>query len=140
MVAGADVQVVREEIERFFRSYRDAYNSSDPVAIAPHITVPSILLQREATVWPTEAEVLASMERLVAFYGRSGFKSADFVLDRLMEQGPDNASTDIVWTIERHGEPSWRFHTGYNLRRMGGTWRIVLCTAYEEPEARQHAG
>jgi hypothetical protein len=25
---------VREEIERFFRSYRDAYNSGDPAAIA----------------------------------------------------------------------------------------------------------
>jgi uncharacterized NTF2-like protein DUF6841 len=128
---------VREEIERFFRSYRDAYNSGDPAAIARHIAVPSLMLERTATVWSTEAEVLTSMEHLVALYRRSGFKSAAFVVDWLKKQGPDNAAADIVWTIERHDQPSWRFHTGYNLRRIGGTWRIVFCTAYQEPAARQ---
>jgi hypothetical protein len=39
---------VREEIERFFRSYCDAYNNGDPVAIARHIAVPSLMLERTA--------------------------------------------------------------------------------------------
>ena len=56
---------MREEIERFFRSYRDAYNSGDPAAIARHIAVPCLMLERAATVWSTEAEVLAAMERLI---------------------------------------------------------------------------
>jgi hypothetical protein len=128
---------VREEIESFFRSYRDAYNSGDPAAIARHIAVPSLMLERTAIVWSTEAEVLTSMEQLVALYRRSGFKSADFVVDWLKKQGPDDAATDIVWTIERHDQPSWRFHTGYNLRRIGGIWRIVFCIAYQELAARQ---
>jgi len=72
---------VREEIERFFRSYRDAYNSGDPAAIARHIAVPSLMVERTAIVWSTQAEVLASMEGLVALYRRSGFKSAGFVVD-----------------------------------------------------------
>ena len=128
---------MREDIERFFRSYRDAYNSSDPVAIARHIAVPCLMLERAATVWSTEAEVVASMEDLVAFYRRSGFKEADFTVRALMEQGPDDVAADIAWTIERHELPSWRFHTGYCLRRFGGIWRIAFCTAYQEPAARQ---
>jgi hypothetical protein len=128
---------VREEIERFFRSYRDAYNSGDPAAIARHIAVPSLMLERTAIVWSTQAEVLASMEGLVALYRRSGFKSASFVVDWLMEQGLDDAATDIVWTIERLDQPPWCFHTGYNLRRIGGIWRIVFCVAYQEPAVRQ---
>lgn len=128
---------MREEIEGFFRSYCDAYNNGDPAAIARHIAVPCLMLERAAAVWSTEAEVLAAMEHLVALYRRSGFKSADFAVHELMEQGPEDVATDIVWTIERHEQPFWRFHTGYNLRRFGGTWRIVVCTAYQEPAARQ---
>jgi hypothetical protein len=128
---------VREDIERFFRSYCDAYNSSDPAAIARHIAVPCLMLERAATVWSTEAEVLAAMERLIALYRRSGFKAADFTVHALMELGPDDVAADIAWTIERHELPSWRFHTGYNLRRLGGIWRIAFCTAYQEPAARQ---
>ena len=128
---------MREDIERFFRSYRDAFNSRDPAAIARHIAVPCLMLERAATVWSTEAEVVASMEDLVAFYRRSGFKAADFIVHALMEQAPNDAAVDIAWTIERHEQPSWRFHTGYNLRRSGGIWRIAFCTAYQEPAARQ---
>ena len=128
---------MREEIEHFFRGYRGAYNSGDAAAIARHFAVPSLMLERTATVWSTEAEVLTSMAQLVALYRHSGFKSADFVVDWLKKQGPDDAVTDIVWTIERHDQPSWRFRTGYNFRRIGGAWRIVFCTAYQELAVRQ---
>ena len=128
---------MREEIEHFFRSYRDAYNSGDAAAIARHFAVPSLMLERTATVWSTEAEVLTSMAQLVALYRHSGFKSADFVVDWLKKQGPDDATADIVWTIERHDQPSWRFRTGYNFRRIGGAWRLVFCTAYQELAVRQ---
>ena len=128
---------MREDVERFFCSYRDAYNSGDPAAIARHIAVPCLMLERAATVWSTEAEVVAAMDGLIALYRRSGFKAADFTVRALMEQGPDDVAADIAWTIERHEQPSWRFHTGYNLRQIGGIWRIVFCTAYQEPAARQ---
>jgi hypothetical protein len=72
---------VHEGIGRFFRRYRDAYNSGGPAAIARHIAMPSLMLERTAIVWSTQAEVLASMEGLVALYRRSGFKSAGFAVD-----------------------------------------------------------
>jgi hypothetical protein len=73
------------------------------------------------------------MERLVAFYRQNSFKSADFGIVALIEQGADDVAATVLWTIERHGAPAWRFHTGYALRRIGGAWRIVFCSAYEEP-------
>ena len=132
---------MRAEIERLFGGYRDAFDHGDAAAVARHVTAPAMLLGAETTLWATDADVSAAMERLVAFYRDSGFDSASFVLDRLLEQGGDHAIADVIWTIDRtQGRPPWRFRTGYNLRRRHGVWRIVVCTACEEPAARLRAG
>jgi ketosteroid isomerase-like protein len=132
---------VREEVEQFFASYRDAYNSGDAAAVARHIAVPSLLVQQETTLWATDEQLHQAMSELVAFYARSGFASAHFTVERLLPQGESHAAADVAWTIERsEGRPIWRFRTGYNLRRNEGVWRIVCCTAYEEVGVRQHIG
>lgn len=132
MVEGKTIQV-----DRFFRLYAAAYNSGDAEAVARHIAVPSLLIERGATtVWSTEADVVAAMQRLLAFYQANGFASARCTIDRLLEQGHDNAMAQVLWIIERKDAPAWRFRTGYNLRRFGEIWRIVVCTAYEEAAAR----
>ena len=132
---------MRDEIERFFGAYRDAFERADPVAIAGHVAAPAMLLGAETTLWVTDADVLAAMERLVAFYRAGGFASARFAVDRVLEQGGDHAVVDVIWTIDRtQGRLPWRFRTGYNLRRRDGAWRIVACTAYEEPASRRGAG
>ena len=137
MVAGAHLQIVRAELEGFFRSYAAAYDEGDANAVARHISAPSLLIERTTTLWATEADVLAAMERLLAFYRANGFRSASCVLKRLVEQGADHAVVDVLWTIERRTDAApWSFRTGYNLRRIDGSWRIVACTAYEEMAAR----
>lgn len=137
MVAGAAIQI---ELERFFQSYVAAYNALDAAAVARHIAAPSLLVEQATTVWSTDADVLVAMERLVAFYRSKGFKSASFALDRLVSLGADDAVADVIWTIERKGSAPWQFRTCYNVHRSGGKWRIVVCTAYEEPAVREHAG
>ena len=145
MVAGANIQVeerLREEVERFFAGYRDAYNDADPAAVARHIAVPSILVQRETTLWSTDDALLQAMTELVAFYAKSGYRRANFTVEQVLPQGTDHAVADIAWTIERSdGRAAWNFRTGYNLRREdNGVWRIVCCTAYEEIGVRQRMG
>ena len=125
-----------DELVRFFESYAAAYNEGDAVAVARHISTPSLLIERTTIAWSTEAEVVAAMEGLLAFYRRSNFKSARCELGPVAAQGNDNAVVDVLWNIERTGAASWSFHTGYNLRRIAGEWRIVVCTAYEERTAR----
>ncbi|MCX7360901.1 MAG: hypothetical protein NTV97_03330 [Alphaproteobacteria bacterium] len=128
---------MRADIESFFQSYVAAYNGGDATAIARHISAPGLLIERTTTVWATDADVLAAMERLLAFYRANGFKRASCVLKRLVEQGTKHAVADVLWTIERTaGAAAWSFHTGYNLHRADGRWRIVACTAYEEMAAR----
>ena len=136
MVAGAPIQIVRDELERFFGSYAAAYTEGDAVAVARHISAPSLLIDRTTTIWSTEAEVLTAMEGLLAFYRRSNFKSARCELGPVVAQGKDHAVVDVLWMIERTGAAPWSFHTGYNLHRAAGEWRIVVCTAYEEMAAR----
>jgi len=128
---------VRAEIESFFRSYAVAYNEADAAAVARHFSAPSLLIERTTIVWSTAADVLAAMERLLAYYRANGFKRASCVLKHLVEQGTEHAVADVLWTIERTaGAAAWSFHTGYNLHRVDRRWRIVACTAYEEMAAR----
>jgi hypothetical protein len=129
---------MRAEIDAFFRSYRDAYNRADAEEVTRHISVPSLLAARDCVAWTTVEQVRDNMKALVAHYRDNGFQRADFVLDRMIEQGSDNAAVDVSWTIERQGGMvPWRFRTGYNLRRFLDGWRIVMCTAYEEQKARE---
>jgi ketosteroid isomerase-like protein len=133
VVAGADIQ-----IEDFFASYRDAFNNGDPAAVARHFAAPCLLLERETTVWATSEEALQAMIRLLAFYRESGAERAQFVVEGVLPQGDNAAVANVAWTIERsERRESWKFHTGYNLRRSDGKWLIVCCTAYEELEVRQ---
>jgi hypothetical protein len=80
------------------------------------------------------------MRRLLNSYRAGGFVSAHFALEQVVEQGNDDAVAEVTWTLERRDAPPWRFRTGYNLHRADGIWRIVVCTAWQESEARQRAG
>jgi ketosteroid isomerase-like protein len=132
-VGGADIQV-----EEFFASYRDAFNSGDLAAVARHFSVPCLLVEGQTTLWSTADEVLQAMTRLHTFYRDSGFGQAHFVIEGLLPQGKTDVVANVAWTIDRSGgAASWKFRTGYNLRFCDGMWRIVCCTAYEETEVRQ---
>ena len=134
MVAGAHIQ-----IEDFFISYRDAFNSGDSAAVARHIAAPCLIIERgDTTVWATDEEVLQAITRLVTVYRESGAEQAQFVMEQLLPQGETDAVANVAWTIGgTEGRPIWKFRTGYNLRFNKGAWRIVCCTSYEEAEVRQ---
>jgi ketosteroid isomerase-like protein len=130
--------LLREDVERFFASYRDAFNSDDPAAVARHIAAPCLLIEREMTVWATADEVLEAMTRLLTFYRESGAERAHFVIEGLLPQGETDVVANVAWTIDgSDGSTSWNFRTGYHLR-WDDQWRIVCCTAYEEAGVRQH--
>jgi hypothetical protein len=132
--------LLREDVEWFFASYRDAFNSRDPAAVARHIGAPCLLIERETTVWSTADQVLEAMTRLLTFYRESGAERARFVLEQLLPQGETDAVANVAWTIDRSvGGGSWNFRTGYHLRRSD-QWRIACCTAYEEAGVRQRMG
>jgi hypothetical protein len=131
---------MRAEIERFFQSSAAAYNAVDPAAVALHIAAPCLLIEKTATVWSTEVDVLGAMNRLLDSYRAGGFVSAHFALEQVAEQGSDDAVVEVAWTLERQDAAPWRFRTGYNLHRADGIWRIVVCTAFQETAARQRAG
>ncbi len=131
---------MRAEIQRFFGRYAAAYNARDAAAVASHISAPSLLIEKTATVWSTEADILAAVNRLLRSYQVGGFVLAHLALEQVVELGSDDAVVEVAWTIERRDAPPWRFRTGYNLHRAEGRWRIVVCTAFQEAAARQRGG
>jgi hypothetical protein len=55
---------MRAEIERFFRNYAAACNAGDAVAVASHISAPSLSIEKTTTVWSTDADALPDRESL----------------------------------------------------------------------------
>lgn len=125
-----------DQITAFLDSYRDAFNALDAAAIGRHFALPAMLMDGAPVVWTTADQITANMQALTGLYRDKGFSAATYVIDALLPQGADDAVVNLLWTVERRQGPQWRFRTGYNLRRFGDGWKIVLCTAYEERAAR----
>ena len=124
---------LRDQVERFFASYRDAFNSDDSAAVARHVAVPCLLVERELTLWSTPDQVLQAMTRLLTFYRESGAGQAHFVIEGLLPQGEVGVVANVAWTIDQsEGRDGWNFRTGYNLRRHEEEWRIVCFTTFED--------
>src|SRR5262245_12814501 len=125
---------MRTDLQRFFELYREAFNRLDPAAISRHFCVPSMMTTPGGyVVWHDARQIHANMVALCEHYRAHGFVAAEFEQRGFIDQRPDHAVVDLRWTIQRDGgRPSSSFHTGYNLRREEGEWRVLLCTAYEE--------
>jgi ketosteroid isomerase-like protein len=129
---------LQEQVEQFFVSYRDAFNSGDPAAVAQHVGVPCLLVEREPTVWSADDQVLEAMTRLLTFYRESGAGQAHFVIEGVLPQGEVGVVANVAWTIDRSdGGEGWNFRTGYNLRRYEDGWHIMCFTTFEDDEVRQ---
>ena len=123
------------EIGAFFDRYRDAFNRLDGEAVARCFALPSGILMGGSYVhWPDLEVVRDNMLRLCAQYRSHGYRQARYEIAWGTMLGPDACIVALAWQIDRHGElEPWRFHTAYNLARSPEGWRILLCTAYEEP-------
>src|SRR5262245_42926893 len=105
---------MRDDLRRFFESYRDAFNRLDAAAISGHFCLPSMIATRAGTtVWTDADQILANMVALCAHYRAHDFVSAAFEPRAFVDQPPDHAVVDVEWTIERDaGRPASRFRTG----------------------------
>jgi uncharacterized NTF2-like protein DUF6841 len=127
---------VTSALERFFASYRSAFDRLDPDAIAAHYAVPSLLCTKAGRVaWTERAMIEENMRALCARYRDAGYRSASYEVVGVVERGTRHAVVDLLWTVERSGGAAWRFRTGYDVECESGTWRIAVCTAYEEGSA-----
>jgi len=123
------------DVQRFFDAYRDAFNRLDPVAIAAHFAVPSMLTSTGGdALWTDAAQIQRNMVVLCDRYRAAGFVAARYEPLHDLDLPPDHVVAHLRWTVERRDLPPWSFRTGYHLRRRAETWRILLCIAYEEPE------
>src|SRR6266851_4781541 len=122
------------DICEFFEAYCAAFNRLDGEAVARLYHVPSgIASERGYTHWSCFELIRDNMIALCQLYRDNGYQSARFEPIAHILQGRSHAVVDLLWTIERTNDrESWRFHTGYNLRRSDEGWRVLLCTAYEE--------
>src|SRR5262249_2200828 len=124
----------RAEIQRFFESYRHAFNRLDAGDVARHFCVPSMMSTNDGyTVWTDTSQVLNNMVALCDLYRTHGVAQAHWELRAVVDPPRAQAFANVLWTIDRQESlPPWRFRTSYNLRQGAGRWCILLCTAYEE--------
>ncbi len=123
------------DIQQFFEAYARAFNALDGEAVARLYALPSAIVDAQShTHWPTFEPIRDNMVALCRLYRDDGFVRTQFEPTAFIAQGERFAVADVRWTIERGGgrAPSV-FNTTYNLTRVSGDWRALLCTAYSEP-------
>jgi ketosteroid isomerase-like protein len=125
------------DAERFFDSYRDAFNRADAAAVCAHYALPCVFSQGSSpTVFASARELLNNNERLIGAYRDDGFERAEHGEPVLLPLGDDHAVADLPWTLIRKApKPPLRFRTAYSLRRQDGGWRIWAVAVYGEIEA-----
>lgn len=125
----------------FFDRYRAAFDRLDGAAVAALYALPSAIAQDgRLTLWTERDAVEANMTALCALYRERGWRGARYEVAQWLPQGDAYAVADLRWHIDWAGDtPPWTFHTTYNLVRGDAGWRVLLCTAYDEP-ARFRAG
>jgi hypothetical protein len=123
------------DLRDFFDRYRNAFQALDGAAVAALYAVPSAIAQDGAlTVWTGREAIAANMAALCALYRERGWRSASYEVAQWWPQGDAYAVADLRWCIAWQGDaPPWIFHTTYNLVRGEAGWRVLLCTAYDEP-------
>ena len=123
------------DIQEFFDAYAQAFNDLDGEAVARLYALPSAIVDAQSyTPWQTFEPIRDNMVTLCRLYRDDGFVRTHFEPTAFIAQGAYFAVVDVRWTIELDGpRPARVFNTTYNLTRVSGDWRVLLCTAYSEP-------
>jgi len=88
------------DIQKFFESYRDAFNALDSEEIARLYFVPSGIVTNEGySHWESYACIQDNMESLCNKYRENGYLEASFETLALMEQSAKFVVADLKWNI-----------------------------------------
>jgi hypothetical protein len=122
------------DIESFFRAYADAFNDLNGDAVAAHWATPCGISQgSEVTWWTAREDMLSNHRKLCDVYRAAGFAHCEPVLVDAQLLGGFDAFARVRWTITKlDGSVLQRFETGYHLKRLGGSLKVLLCTAFDE--------
>jgi hypothetical protein len=132
------------EVQRFFETYRDAFNRLDGDAVAALWHTPSGITNTRAdnpsaqlTLWSEDAPMRANHRALCDLYRGNGYRDATFEIVDCIRLGAHHAFANVHWSLWRHdGALLQEFHTGYNLLRTAAGPQVLLVTQYEEDIAR----
>lgn len=121
-----------QDLLDFLGAYRDAFRAFDGAAVAQLYAEPSgIVSDLGYTHWASRAAVEANMRALCDLYRADGVRDVTATPAQCVRLGERSAFVVVNWELQRDSGPR-RFATAYNLCREGASWRVRLCTAYEE--------
>ncbi len=122
------------DIEAFFSAYADAFNDLNGDAVAAHWATPCGISQADQVTWWTDhADMLANHRALCEVYREAGFAHCEPVLADVQLLGGFDAFVRVRWTLTKADATLLqRFETGYHLKRLGGSLKVLLCTAFDE--------
>ncbi|ATP28770.1 hypothetical protein CR207_10405 [Chromobacterium violaceum] len=128
-------------LEAFFEQYRQSYSQLDVDAVMSRFTVPFTAIHHgDLASWQDMYSLRATTAALLEWYRSQGFAGAAHQVESVLPMGGDAACATLLWTVERHGRPPWRYRTGYHLKRVAGQWKIYGVVQYDTaPEQKAMA-
>lgn len=119
----------------FFDHYRETLNQFDWFGIADLYTTPAVIANPNTSMVLGDEHLLRRhIQMQMDGYLESGFMRSEYDIKSYLLQGPQLAVVDLEWTLEKKNLPPQHLRSTYNLRRLGGAWRIWVATTYQESE------
>jgi hypothetical protein len=129
----------RSEVERFFETYRDAFNAGNGDAVADLWHTPSSISHPAKaggianTAWTQDADMRANHRALCELYAKRGPHAWSFEVRDHVTMGADQSFTNVAWRCTSPaGEELASFQTGYTLIRAEAGVRVAHVAQYEE--------
>ncbi|AXE31761.1 hypothetical protein DK842_18780 [Chromobacterium phragmitis] len=125
-------------LEAFFEQYRQSYSQLDVDAVMSRFTVPFTAIHHgDLACWTDALSLRATTSALLEWYRAQGFAEASLQLESVLPLGEDAACAAVAWTVARHGQPPWRYRTGYHLKKVNGEWKIYGLVQYDTAPEQQ---
>ncbi|MEO2219619.1 nuclear transport factor 2 family protein [Chromobacterium vaccinii] len=125
-------------LEAFFAQYREGYSQLDVDAVISHFTVPFTTIHHgDLACWQDMYSLRATTSALLEWYRAQGFAGATHQVEGVLPMDNDAACATLIWTVERNGQPPWRYRTGYHLKRTAGQWKIYGVVQYNTAPEQQ---
>ena len=123
---------MREDLERFFEGYRDAFTEG-PVAIAACYSEPCVTARMGGVrVNATRVETEKLFGEVDRQYRSKGFTHGRILTMESRDLGANSALATIRWAyLDSGGRTLWESTFSYNLYRRDGEWKILLQTMHD---------
>ena len=123
-----------DALQKFFISYRDAFNAFDARRIAEHFTIPAALSDDGGPqVFMSFEALVEKFETYCRYFHEIGYVDGEFETAAVKQLDASSVMTELQWRLDTTSETR-HFRSVYLCQQVDDRWKIFCAQAYQPPE------